>query len=391
MNTVAVIGLLVFLLTSYFTSIFFVLLTIIFLTSLLNFFHAPTYKIWFLQIFASEYSILFIQLTIGILLLSFVTGYGSLVQLIISLSAIAIYFYPLVRAYFLAQQLPNDLEKAFGKFTDTQTKPFDFTKLLSKVPKVPRRSLTYSETDGVTLKLDYYNSAIEGKRPCVVVIHGGSWVSGDSKQLASLNSRLVEIGYNVAAINYRLTPKWNFPAPIEDTTAALKYLRAHADELNIDSDNFVVLGRSAGGQIALLTAYTITDLGIKGVVNFYGPADMIWGYHTETNPLVIDGKQVISRYLGGPHDQLPDRYVACSPIEFVNEQTVPTLTLHGTTDSLVFEEHAFRLARKLDQFHVSNYFLRLPWATHGFDYHLYGPGGQLSTYAIEHFLHKVTK
>ena len=334
---------------------------------------------------------MFIQLTIGVLLLSLVTGYGSLLQVAIGFSAIVVYFYPLIRAYFLAQQLPKDLEQAFGKWTNTKTKPLDLTKLLTKIQRIERRSLTYAELDGITLKLDYYNSAVSGKRPCVVVIHGGSWVSGDSRQLSSLNNRLAQIGYNVASINYRLAPKWNFPAPIEDATAALKYLRAHADELNIDNDNFVLVGRSAGGQIVLLTAYTATDLGIKGVVNFYGPADMIWSYHVHTNPLVIKGKEVLSTYLGGPYEQIPDKYAASSPIEFVNEKTVPTLTLQGTTDSLVFEEHAFRLAKKLDQFKVPNYFLRLPWATHGFDYHLYGPGGQLSTYAIEHFLQSVTK
>ena len=172
---------------------------------------------------------MFIQLTIGVLLLSLVTGYGSLLQVAIGFSAIVVYFYPLIRAYFLAQQLPKDLEQAFGKWTNTKTKPLDLTKLLTKIQRIERRSLTYAELDGITLKLDYYNSAVSGKRPCVVVIHGGSWVSGDSRQLSSLNNRLAQIGYNVASINYRLAPKWNFPAPIEDATAALKYLRAHAD------------------------------------------------------------------------------------------------------------------------------------------------------------------
>ncbi|CAF1138692.1 unnamed protein product [Rotaria sp. Silwood1] len=88
-------------------------------------------------------------------------------------------------------------------------------------------------------------------------MHGGSWSGGNNKQLPELNSHLAQAGYHCAAINYRLVPQWKCPAPIEDTAAALTYLRQHADELNIDRNNFILLGRSAGAQTALLAAYTL--------------------------------------------------------------------------------------------------------------------------------------
>jgi acetyl esterase/lipase len=242
----------------------------------------------------------------------------------------------------------------------------------------------------MNLTLDFYGSLVSGKRPCLIVIHGGSWNRGNSKQLPELNSYLVQAGYHCAAINYRLAPRWKCPAPIEDTGAALTYLRQHADELNIDKDNFVLLGRSAGGQIALLAAYTLKQSCIKGVIDFYGPADMIWGYMTPTNPLVMNSRDVLSKYVGGDYPQIPEKYLASSPIEFVNQQSVPTLIFHGLTDPLVFDEHSRRLASKLSQHDVPHYYLELPWATHGFDYNLNGPGGQLSTYAIHYFLNVVT-
>src|SRR5690606_151850 len=118
----------------------------------------------------------------------------------------------------------------------------------------------------------------DGMRPCVVVIHGGSWAGGNNKQLPELNSYLAISGYNVISINYRLVPLTTYPAPIEDVAAAIRFLKMNADNLRLDTSRIVLLGRSAGGQIALDAAYSIPDPSIKGVISYYGPTDMVWGY-----------------------------------------------------------------------------------------------------------------
>lgn len=329
-----------------------------------------------------------------LLLIGFYAATYPLLGTIIGLAALFLFLYPIIRAYQIAQHLPADIKKAFrqnnspttAKVTQPDYFPFSIYKLLQTVTQLSFRTLKYATYDDITLTLDFYSSPLTGKQPCLIVIHGGSWNSGNSKQLPELNSYLAKIGYHVAAINYRLSPQWQCPAPIDDVAAALTYLCDHADQLNIDSDNFALLGRSAGGQIALLAAYTLRQSCIKGVIDMYGPADMIWGYMVPTNPLVMDSRRTLASYVGGHYPEIPQKYVASSPIEFVNQQSVPTLIFHGNTDSLVFDEHSHRLATKLAKNNVPHYFLELPWATHGFDYHLYGPGGQLSTYAIEQFL-----
>lgn len=230
-----------------------------------------------------------------------------------------------------------------------------------------------------------------GGVPCVIVIHGGSWSSGDSKQLPELNSYLAAKGYNVAAINYRMAPKYQTPAPVEDVKQALDYLTKHSEELHIDTNNIVLLGRSAGAQIALLAAYRLHDKRVKGVIDFYGPADMVWGYSIPSNPLIMDSRKVMENYIGGSYKQVPDKYVACSPIEFADDKAIPTLIIHGDNDVLVSPEHSRRLNLKLQQHNIRHYWLKLPWATHGFDYNLNGPGGQLSTFAVETFLNTITK
>jgi acetyl esterase/lipase len=239
--------------------------------------------------------------------------------------------------------------------------------------------------------MDYFPSQKAGSKPCVIIIHGGSWNKGDNKQLPELNSYLAIAGYNVAAITYRLAPKYESPAPVEDLRAAIAYLRRHADELNIDTNNFVLLGRSAGAQIALLAAYTLHEPGVKAVIDYYGPADMVWGYQIATSPLVMDSRKVMRDYIGGSYQQVPAKFAACSPLEFVSRQSIPTLIIHGDNDILVSPEHSRRLNLKLEQNGIKHFLLKLPWATHGFDFNLNGPGGQLATYTVERFLNVVTK
>jgi acetyl esterase/lipase len=153
----------------------------------------------------------------------------------------------------------------------------------------------------------------------------------------------------------------------------------------------VLLGRSAGAQIALLSAYNRPQNGLKGVIDFYGPADMVWGYSAPASKLVMDSRTVMERYLGGTYKAVSDKYFASSPIEFLNRQTVPTLIIHGDNDVLVSPIHSQKLDRKLQWNGIKHYYLKLPWATHGFDYNINGPGGQLSTYVVERFINTVCK
>jgi acetyl esterase/lipase len=168
-------------------------------------------------------------------------------------------------------------------------------------------------------------------------------------------------------------------------------LKLNAEKLRIDSDNFVLLGRSAGAQIALLAAYTLPELKIKGVIDFYGPAEMVWGYSVPSNPLVMDSRKVMEDYLGGTYSQVPKKYQQSSPIRFANKNSPPTLIIHGENDVLVAYQHSTKLHKRLKELGVKTYFLSLPWATHGFDYNINGPGGQLSTFAVRKFVENVTK
>ena len=370
-----------------------VIIIIIFLFSLLAVLKAQAYYLWLLAIAVTEFPLIFVGCTLVILATGFWTSKYQLPGTVIGVIALLLFLSPIFWSYLISRNLKQNFDTAFGTQIKEDTQPFSFGKLFKMSYKdiIPSTTITYATYPDTSLNLDFFPSQLPGKRPCVIVVHGGSWSSGDSKQLADLNSYLAKTGYNVAALNYRLAPKYQTPAPVEDIKNAMDYFRKHADELHIDTNNFVLLGRSAGAQIALLAAYTMHDKGLKGVIDFYGPADMVWGYSIPSNPLIMDSRKVMDAYIGGPYSKVPEKYAACSPIEFVNRGSVPTLIIHGTNDVLVAEEHSRRLNVKLNKNDIKHFWLKLPWATHGFDFNLNGPGGQLSTYTIEQFLNTVTR
>jgi acetyl esterase/lipase len=373
-----------------------VFLSLLFLASLLTVLKAPEYHLWILSILVTEFAWVFIIVTLLILIF----GYGNEkyhhMATVIGIIALLLYCSPIVRGYKVAAQLNAGFEAAFGKgssnlASEPGKKPLRFFRMITGIvaKQITSSSLTYDEQCG--LKLDYYPSQVAGKRACVVVVHGGSWSSGNSTELPELNSYLAKAGYNVAAINYRLAPKYQYQAPVEDVHTAIGYLRKHADSLHIDTSNFVLLGRSAGGQIALLAAYTLHEPCLKGVISYYAPADMVWGYSIPSNPRIMDSRKVMEDYLDGSYSKVPQNYEASSPILHVDKTSVPTLLIHGENDVLVAYEHSRRLNIKLQENGVKHYLLTLPWAVHGCDYTLNGPSGQLSTYTIERFLNRVIR
>lgn len=370
-----------------------ILVVLLLLLSLLTVFKAPTNFLWYVSIIVTEFPWMLILVTL--LLLGAGLKFNRYNRAIntTGIAALVLFTVPIAGAYKTAAGLHKDINNSFStKMADEkQASPFGFWRMITGInaTAIGYQVILYDSTKN--LSLDFYPSQTKGARPCVVVVHGGSWSAGDSRQLPELNSELSKKGYHVASVNYRLVPQYTSPAPVEDLHAALIYLKTHASELNIDTGNFILLGRSAGGQIVLVEAYTGNIAGLRGVISFYGPTDMVWGYQHPSNPLVLNSCKIMEDYLGGTYSQVPHNYVNSSATVAVNNVSVPTLLIHGQNDPLVAFEHCNMLSKKLKENKVSFFVLNLPWATHGCDYTLNGPSGQLSTYTVEQFLHLVTR
>jgi acetyl esterase/lipase len=375
-----------------------ILILILFLLSLVNIFPVPTKETWYAGIAVPEFPWIFIIVGILLLIWSFFSTKLRIICIILSVITILILSSPIVRAYMIGNDLESRIEKSFGVNDGDmkgfhQAKPFSFLQMFTGngAKKIPFKTYHYALHEGVDLTLNFSPSAIQGIRPCLVVVHGGSWKRGDNSEIAAVNNYFANAGYQVATINYRLAPKFHSPAPQEDVHAAFVWLRSHAAELKIDTNNFVLTGRSAGGQIVLTTAYTGNENGVRGVAAFYGPNDMLWSYNHPTKMLIMDSRLVQRDFLGGSPAEVPERYLAESPIFHVTSQTVPTLLVHGKIDAHVYYEQSVRLSKKLEENKVRHMLLTLPWATHGCEYNLNGPSGQLSMYSMERFFYAVTQ
>ncbi len=372
---------------------------LVFSLSLLAIFAAPTYSLWKLAILATEYGHFLSILSLIVLLPGWRHSWLGRFSVGLGLMASLLFMTPVFRALAVGNRLPEQLEIAFGNKSDNGSRveigrqdPLDLADLFFGIEyhRIESSTHVYRRTEGKELTLDLYRAASDNPaRPGVIVIHGGGWRSGDSKELPALNSYLASRGYLVAAVNYRLAPEFCYPAAVSDIQSAIAYLRDHAVEFGLDPNRLILLGRSAGAHLALQTTYTSAEPAIQGVVSLYGTADLYYGYTHPAKPLVYDTNSVLEEFLGANPTERPELYRAASPIHFVAANTPPTLLVHGGRDELISPEQSRRLADKLRASNVPHLYLQLPWATHACDFNISGPCGQLILYALERFLDRL--
>jgi acetyl esterase/lipase len=198
------------------------------------------------------------------------------------------------------------------------------------------------------LLLDLYRpAAVADPAPALVVfVHGGGWVRGDRSMVSPSFAgwrpgplaRLAAEGFAVASVDYRLSGEARFPAQLEDVSAAVEWLAGRAEEYGFDAGRIVLWGESAGAHLAALLGLRSPGRRVRGVVDWYGPADLAAldvqvgaaGALTE-DPL--DTRE--ARLLGAPVAEVPELARAASPISHVRAGAPPFLIAHGTADRAV--------------------------------------------------------
>jgi acetyl esterase/lipase len=367
--------------------LFFALLLL--LASLLVIFPAPNSLLWKVAVGFTNFPYVPMLLALVLFFVGIQSTKFAIPIAVLSTIAFIIFSLPIIEA-FKKKSNVDEIQKIFP-VKDVSVLPpiFSFIQMFTSNKNVDFKTIVYKNVDAKSLSLDFYATKNDKPSPLVIVIHGGSWQSGDNKQLPELNSYLATKGYNVAAINYRLAPAYKAPAPVEDTKAAIDFLMVHASEYNIDTNNIVLLGRSAGAQIALCAAYTFHMPNIKGVISYYGPADMLWAGQLPANAGVLNNNEIYNNYLGGLYKDVPEKFKEVSAVHQAGTASPPTLMIHGMIDPLVFHIHPEHLQKRLNELRVRNYYLKFNYATHGCDYSLKSPAGQVGTYTIERFLQSV--
>lgn len=212
----------------------------------------------------------------------------------------------------------------------------------------PARNLAYVEKGHARQVMDLFYAPEGPRRPVVVWIHGGAWLSGDKSANPAL--RLLQTGYAVAGINYRLSHHRTYPAQLEDCKAAIRFLRDKADEYNLDPDRIAVWGASAGGHLASLVGVTgdTADFdgknpprissAVQAVVSFYAPTDFTKMTEQSGPDSRIDHdapNSPESRLLGAPARKNPKLAAKANPITYISKSDPPFLLVHGDDDQVV--------------------------------------------------------
>ncbi len=362
---------------------------ILFCAAILIFVPAPHYMLWLAGVGASEMPLQIVALALVLLAVSLLLVVAKRHRLMASASAMlaiqasllalfdigSIYNYAGAKGYVLSAAEALSFQGANG-----QVQRFE-----------PQE---YAKSNGQSLYVDIYEPATTLKRPAIVVIHGGSWRSGRRSDYVRYNSWLAMQGYTVFDIDYRLSRSdVHFPAPVQDIELALAWINAHADKYHVDSNRIALLGRSAGAQLALVSAYRTRSKNdsvkpIRCVVSLYGPTDLTWNYHHPVEPDVINSSVVLKNYLGGSPEELPALYAQASPVNLISDQTPPTLFLHGGRDQVVSTINVERMEPLLQAHRIPYEYCLLPWANHGFDWHFNGFSSQISKDVMAKFLRK---
>jgi acetyl esterase/lipase len=225
------------------------------------------------------------------------------------------------------------------------------------------------------LLLDLYLPGRPESAPLVVFLHGGGWLRGDrsmvSPQFASWRpgplARLAAAGFAVASVDYRLSGEARFPAQLEDVSAAVGWLTGRAAEYGFDAGRIVLWGESAGAHLAALLGLQSTGPRVRGVIDWYGPADLLAldeqvGAAGAPTDDPLDTRE--ARLLGAPVAEVPELARAASPVSQVRAGAPPFLIAHGTADQAVPFAQSATLAAALAEAGVGVRFEAVDGADH---------------------------
>ena len=192
-------------------------------------------------------------------------------------------------------------------------------------------------------------------RPAIVFLHGGSWMSGGPSQFHSHSGILASrFGFFAMSVDYRMSGEAQFPAALQDSKCAVRWVRSQIESQNIDPNRVAICGGSAGGH---LSSMILTTMGVEkyegdagsnefssdvnlGIL-FNGEYDM-WDL-LEKGSLIEPMKD----FMGGTPEEIPEVYDELSSIKYVHKDVPPVLSLHGTEDLCVSHHQALAFHEKL--------------------------------------------
>ena len=206
------------------------------------------------------------------------------------------------------------------------------------------RDVEYARAGTQSLKLDLHLPRTKVRSPLIVWVHGGAWRSGSKSNMPL--AALVEEGYAVASVDYRLSTDAKFPAQIHDLKAAVRFLRGHGTQWQLLTEKVVIAGDSAGAHLAALVGVSnghaelegqigndrAQSSDVQGIISFYGGANLTTILKQSTPHGLKMRVPALELFLGGQPEDLPAVARLASPVFHVDRDDPPLLLLHGDQD-----------------------------------------------------------
>ncbi|MFZ5832473.1 MAG: alpha/beta hydrolase fold domain-containing protein, partial [Planctomycetota bacterium] len=233
-------------------------------------------------------------------------------------------------------------------------------------------------------------------RPGIVFVHGGGWRSGDKGQGYFLQGALeyAQKGYVCVSVNYRLTGEAPFPACVEDVKCAVRWLRAHAKDYELDPERIGAYGNSAGAHLVAMLGLSGSEAGLEGDGPWQEYSSGVQAVCASAVPADFtkwdDAGRAFrgeSTLLAGPAETLDARRRLASPVTHVSSKAPPFLIIHGTTDGVVPYSQAERLAAALKKAGGSVEVITIEGAGHG----VFMQHAERTKPAMEQFFARVLK
>ncbi len=203
------------------------------------------------------------------------------------------------------------------------------------------RYVEYGQDDPMRQVMNVFQQVPrEDPRPAIIVIHGGGFISGQPSDQERYAEVFLEKDFVLFMVGYRLFDQASgenaFPTALDDVQLAVRWIRAHAEDFNVDPERIGAVGGSTGGQLAgLLGTMDTRDPSapladyssrVNAVASFSGDLDL-------TVPLTESWAPLYAEIMGGTIAEHPELYEEASPVHHVDADTVPFLMTHGTSDT----------------------------------------------------------
>ena len=218
------------------------------------------------------------------------------------------------------------------------------------------KDIEFARVGDQSLKLDLHLPE-KPAPPLIVFVHGGAWRAGSKNDMPL--GGLVQRGFAVASVDYRLSTVAPFPAQAHDIKAAIRFLRAHASEYGFDASRIVIAGSSAGGHLAALVGVTNGNAelegtvggnlkessAVQGIVSLFGASNLTTILAQSTPHGLSVRVPALQLLLGGQPAEKPDLARLASPVAHVDAQDPPLLLIHGDADPQMPPEQSQELKR----------------------------------------------